>query len=67
MSDIDLHVEIDGDIIVVMEPATRAEALLNGHRPHLTLLRRRPTKDHSIIASAYQATVAKARELGWIV
>jgi hypothetical protein len=78
MSDIDLHVEIDGDIIVVTDPATRYYALYtkpserikvlpNGHGPHLTLLRRRPTKDHSTIASGYQAAVSKARELGWIV
>jgi hypothetical protein len=66
-----LHVEIDGDIIVVMEPVTRYYALYtkpsdraDGHTQHLTLLRRRPTKDCSIVASAYQAAAAKARELG---
>ena len=34
---------------------------------HLALLRRRPTKDRALLAAAYQAANAKARELGWIV
>jgi hypothetical protein len=74
MSEIDLRVEIDGDIIVVMDPVTRYYALytkpsdcVEAHCSPLTLLRRRPTKDQSIVALAAQAASAKARELGWIV
>jgi hypothetical protein len=32
----------------------------------LTLLRRAPSDDHVLIGGAFQAAVAKARELGWI-
>ena len=65
-------------LIVVTDPATRyyaiysrpsnrAEMLAHGHTQHLTLLRRRPTKDRALLAAAYQAANDKARELGWIV
>lgn len=78
MSEPALHVEVDGDIIIVMDPATRyyalytkpsdrAEMLEHGHAQHLTLLRRRPTKNRALLDAAYQAASAKARELGWIV
>ncbi|MGH6826345.1 hypothetical protein [Methyloceanibacter sp.] len=78
MSETALHVEVDGDIIIVMDPATRyyalytkpsdrAEMLAHGHAQHLTLLRCRPTKDRTLLDAAYQAASAKARELGWIV
>lgn len=75
MSEIALRVELDGDIIVVMDPVTKYYALYTKasddtkhhfHAPHLTLLRRRPTKDHSIVALGHQAAATKARELGWI-
>ena len=77
MSESALHVEVDGDIIVVMDPSTkyyalctkpsgRAEMLAHGVVQHLTLLRRRPTKDRTLLAAAYQAANENARELGWI-
>ena len=77
MSESALQVGVDGDLIVVTDPATRyyaiysrpsnrAEMLAHGHTQHLTLLRRRPTKDRALLA-AYQAANDKARELGWIV
>jgi hypothetical protein len=78
MSESALQVGVDGDLIVVTDPSTRyyaiysrpserAEMLAHGHTQHLTLLRRRPTKDRALLAAAYQAANAKARELGWIV
>jgi hypothetical protein len=36
-------------------------------RPHLILRERTRTDDHELLAEAFQAAVAKARELGWIV
>ena len=36
-------------------------------RPHLILRERTKTDDHELLAEAFQAAVAKARELGWIV
>ena len=78
MSKSSLRVGIDGDLIIVTDPATRyyaiysrasdrPEMLAHGHIQQLTLLRRRPTKDRAILAAAYQAANAKAREFGWIV
>jgi hypothetical protein len=78
MSESALQVGVDGDLIVVTDPSTRyyaiysrpserAEMLAHGYTQHLTLLRRRPTKDRALLAAAYQAANAKARELGWIV
>jgi hypothetical protein len=72
-----LQVGVHDDTIIVTDPATRYYAIytkpldraeLLAHGPqHLTLLRRRPTKDRALLAAAYQAADAKARELGWIV
>ena len=36
-------------------------------RPHLILRERTKTDDHELLAEAFQAAVAKARELGGIV
>jgi hypothetical protein len=36
-------------------------------RPHLILRERTKTDDHELLADAFLAAVAKARELGWIV
>jgi len=36
-------------------------------RPHLILRERSKTDDDKLLAEAFQAAVAKARELGWIV
>jgi hypothetical protein len=77
MSESTLQVGVHGDTIIVTDPATRyyaiytrpsdrAEMLAHGPQ-HLTLLRRRPTKDRALLAAAYEAANTKARELGWIV
>ena len=46
-------------------------SLLNGKqppgRPNLILRERTQTDDEALVAEAFQAAVAKARELGWIV
>ena len=36
-------------------------------RPNLILRERTKTDDEALVAEAFQAAVAKARELGWIV
>jgi hypothetical protein len=36
-------------------------------RPHLILRERSKTDDDELLAEAFQAAVARARELGWIV
>jgi len=36
-------------------------------RPHLILRERTKTDDAELLAEAFQAAAAKARELGWIV
>ena len=36
-------------------------------RPNLILRERTKTDDEALVAAAFQAAVAKARELGWIV
>ena len=78
MPDFDFQVEVDGDLIVVIDrvtryyaiytkPSDRPDTLAEGGTPHLTLMRRRPTVNCLLIAAAYEAASAKARELGWIV
>ena len=62
-------IEVHGDDLVV--------SLLNGKfkatyykpagRPNLILRERTKTDDEALVAEAFQAAVAKARELGWIV
>jgi hypothetical protein len=60
--------ERDGEIIVM-----RADLLFiatyskRANEPQLILRRRTATSDHALLARAFQAAVAKARELGWIV
>ena len=60
--------ERDGEIIVM-----RADLLFiatyykRANEPQLVLRRRTATNDHALLARAFQAAVAKARELGWIV
>jgi hypothetical protein len=77
MSKSALRVGVHDDTIIVTDPATwyyaiytkpldRAELLAHGPQ-HLTLLRRRPTKDRALLTAAYEAANRKARELDWIV
>ena len=60
--------EREGEIIVM-----RADLLFiatyykSANEPQLILRRRTATNDHALLARAFQAAVAKAREFGWIV
>ena len=60
--------ERDGEIIVM-----RADLLFiatyykTANEYQLVLRRRTATNDHALLARAFQAAIAKARELGWIV
>ena len=69
MSETGLQVEErDGEIIVMQaSPLFIATYYLKSNEPQLILRRRTATDDHALIARAWQAAVAKARELGWIV
>jgi hypothetical protein len=64
-----VQVEARGDLLIVSEPQTDFVAIYvkPKERPQLTLMRRTPTSDNVLLAQAFQAAVAKARELGWIV
>ena len=60
--------ERDGEIIVMQaSPLFIATYYRKSNEPQLILRRRTPTDDHELIARAWQAAVAKAREIGWIV
>lgn len=63
-----LEVGTQGDLIIVRDPTTGFYAIYSKHsdQPHLILKRRRPIKDHALLARALQAAVDKTRELGWI-
>jgi hypothetical protein len=63
------EVGVQDDLIIVRDPATRFYAIYSkaSDQPQLILKRRRPTKDHALLTSAWQAAVDKAREIGWIV
>ena len=56
-------------MLIVSEPTTDFVAIYvkPKERPQLTLMRRTPTSDNVLLAQAFQAAVAKARELGWVV
>jgi len=60
--------ERDGEIIVM-----RADLLFiatyykRANEYQLVLRRRTATNDHALLARAFQAAIAKAREVGWIV
>jgi hypothetical protein len=57
---------VDGDLIVTC-PGFKAVYYKAKGQPRLTLEHRTKTDDHELLAKAFQAAVAKARELGWIV
>jgi hypothetical protein len=63
-----LRVYVEDDLLVVTEPLTHFYAIYSKHPelPQLILKRRRPTKDYSMTAQAWQIPTEKARELGWI-
>jgi hypothetical protein len=62
-------VEVQKGNLVVSLPSGRFRAVYYkaAGRPHLILRERSKTDDHELLADAFQAAVAKARELGWIV
>jgi hypothetical protein len=68
-SQFELVAEARGDLLIVVEPKTEFHAIYvkRADRPQLSLMRRAPTSDHALLAAAWQAANAKARELGWIV
>jgi hypothetical protein len=58
--------EIDGDLVVTSGDF-RAVYYKPSDHPLLVLRSRTITDDHALLARAWQAADAKARELGWIV
>jgi hypothetical protein len=62
-------VEVRGSNLVVSLPNGRFKATYYkpAGRPHLILRERSKTDDDELLAEAFQAAIAKARELGWIV
>jgi hypothetical protein len=61
-------VMVKGDkIVVTSDTGFRAEYLKRPYHTQLVLRRRTQTDDHELLAQAWQAANAKARELGWIV
>jgi len=63
-----VEVEARGDLLIVTESRADFVAIYVKHRsgPQLTLMRRTPTDDYTLLAQAWQAANDKARELGWI-
>jgi hypothetical protein len=58
----------DGNLVVSLPNSKfKATYYKPAGRPHLILRERTKTDDHKLLAEAFQAAVAKARELGWIV
>jgi hypothetical protein len=66
--ELDLEVEVDGDLIVVSELATRFIAIYARPTamPQLILRKRTESDDYELFARAWQAANDKAREVGWI-
>jgi hypothetical protein len=62
-------VEVRSGNLVVSLPNGRFKATYYkpAGRPHLILRERSKTDDDELLAEAFQAALAKARELGWIV
>lgn len=66
---INLEVEVRGRLLIVTQPATEFFVIYakSSDQPHLVLKRRSDTKDQTLLALAFQAAIAKARELRWVV
>ena len=62
-------VEVRDSTVVVGVPKAKFKATYYKPpgRSHLILRERTKTDDEQLMADAFQAAVAKARELGWIV
>ena len=56
----------DDEIIVTSETDFRAAYCKRPNLPQLKVRRRTETDDQEVLAQAWQAADAKARELGWI-
>jgi hypothetical protein len=69
MSEHELEVEVEGDLIVVSQFATQFIAIYARPTvmPQLILRKRTESDDYELFARAWQAANDKARELGWIV
>jgi hypothetical protein len=66
-SSVRLFVVVQGDeIVVTSETGFRAAYCKRPNFPQLKVRRRTDTDDHELLAQAWQAANAKARELGWI-
>ena len=62
-----LFVVVHGDeIVVTSETGFRAAYCQRPNFPQLKVRRCTDTDDHELLAQAWQAESAKARELGWI-
>ncbi len=57
----------DDEIIVTSETGFRAAYCKRPNHPQLKVRRRTETDDYEVLARAWQAANAKARELSWIV
>jgi hypothetical protein len=68
MTDIEIQIEVRGDLIIVTQPATQFFAIYikPNDQPQLILKRRTDTDDSVLLAQVWQAANAKAQELGWI-
>jgi hypothetical protein len=63
-----LFVVVQGDeIVVTSETGFRAEYRRRPNHPQLKVRRCTDTENQELLANAWQAANAKARELGWIV
>ena len=56
----------DDEIVVTSESGFRAAYCKRPNFPQLKVRRRTETDDQEVLAQAWQAASAKARELGWI-
>ena len=68
MRDLIFDIEVHQGAITVTssDPAFYATYDKPSDKPHLCLRHRTYTKDHELLAQAFQAAVSEARELGWI-
>jgi hypothetical protein len=62
-----IEVREDNLVVSLLNGKFKATYYKPAGRPHLILRQRTKTDDDELVAEAFQAAVAKARELGWIV
>ena len=62
-----LFVTVQDEIVVTSDTGFRAAYCKRPNHPQLKVRRRTETDDQGVLARAWQAANAKARELGWIV